>query len=164
MQIKRDINRLAQIFFIFAAIWPSLAFAEPPSEGHVIHVYDGDTIRIQKGSKKYKIRLLGVDTPEKEGPYTRAEPFGIEASRRTRGLVEGKTVNLIYGSGRKWDKYGRLLAFVYLNDGRSLGEILLSEGLAEVYRKASHKKKKLYYRLQDQARKQRIGMWSKTRR
>jgi len=132
---------------------------QPPKQGFVIYVYDGDTILVISGGKKMKIRLLGVDTPEKDGPYTKAEPLGQEAGRRVAELALRKKVTLIYGGDTLKDKYGRYLAHVILPDGRTLNEILLKEGLAEAYRKFGYSRKKLYRRLEANARTACLGIW-----
>lgn len=131
----------------------------PPEHGLVIHVYDGDTILVISGGKKMKIRLLGVDTPEKQGPYTKAEPLGEEAGLRMTELALRKKVTLIYGGDSLKDRYGRYLAHVILPDGRSLNEIMLKEGLAEAYRKFRYSRKKLYQKLEAKAKADCLGIW-----
>jgi len=136
--------------------------AAPPAETAVVsRVFDGDTVAVRIGRKKRNVRLLGIDAPEKDGPYTTAEPFGAEAASRAAQLALGETVTLVYAGDRREDRYGRALAYVVLPDGRSLGEVLLAEGLAEVFRKSRHPLKKRYQRLQSQARRQCLGMWKR---
>ena len=79
----------------------------------VTHVTDGDTIGVGRGWRYEKVRLIGVDTPETVHPNKPVEYFGKEASAFTKQLCEGKTVRLEYDWQRK-DKYGRTLAYVYL--------------------------------------------------
>jgi micrococcal nuclease len=76
-------------------------------------VVDGDTIILSNGEK---VRLIGVDTPETVRPNTPVEYYGKEASAFTKKMVEGKPVRLEYDWQQR-DKYGRLLAYVYLMDG-----------------------------------------------
>ncbi|XOB46405.1 MAG: thermonuclease family protein [Candidatus Nealsonbacteria bacterium] len=78
----------------------------------VIKVIDGDTIEIEKG---YKVRYIGIDTPETVHPSKPVECFGIEASNKNKELVEGKKVRLEKDVSET-DKYGRLLRYVYVND------------------------------------------------
>ena len=79
----------------------------------VKRVVDGDTIVLDTGDK---VRLIGVDTPETVHPNKPVEFFGKEASAFTKALCEGKKVRLEY-DWQKEDKYHRLLAYVYLEDG-----------------------------------------------
>ena len=76
-------------------------------------VVDGDTIIL---STKERVRLIGVDTPETKHPNKPVEQYGKEASAFTTRIVEGKKVTLEYDQEKR-DKYGRLLAYVYLEDG-----------------------------------------------
>ncbi len=132
---------------------------EPPNHGLVVHVYDGDTILVSLGGKKIKVRLLGIDAPEKEGPYTKKEPLGEEARRRVIELALRKKVALIYEGDSLKDRYGRYLAHVILPDGRTLNEILLKEGLAEAYRKFRYSRKKRYRKLEAKAKAACRGIW-----
>ncbi|VAX17524.1 hypothetical protein MNBD_NITROSPINAE02-392 [hydrothermal vent metagenome] len=131
----------------------------PPESGLVTRVYDGDTIAVNINGKENKVRLLGIDTPEKKGPYTKEEPMSADASRRTAQLALNKIVTLVYGGETLRDRYKRLLAHVILPDGRTLNEILLKEGLAEVFRKFRYSNKALYFRLQKEARRMCVGIW-----
>jgi micrococcal nuclease len=91
----------------------------------VTKVTDGDTIRLGAlGS----VRLIGIDTPE---VYGDAECFGREASRfAARLLPLGTRVRYRIGvEGR--DRYGRLLAYVWLPDGRMLNRVMIEEGYAQ---------------------------------
>ena len=60
---------------------------DPPGTYRVVKVFDGDTIMVFDGDSKEKVRLLGIDAPETGGPYTKLEPYGIEAKKRMRELV-----------------------------------------------------------------------------
>jgi len=84
----------------------------------VTRVIDGDTLVLDGGER---VRLIGVDTPETVHPQKPVEYFGKEASEFTRRTAEGRRVRLEYdqGTGRQ-DRYGRTLAYVYLEDGQLL--------------------------------------------
>ncbi|MGK7345206.1 MAG: thermonuclease family protein [Candidatus Nitrospinota bacterium M3_3B_026] len=122
-------------------------------------VFDGDTLLVLIGGREEKVRLLGIDTPETDGPYTSLEPLGEEAKERAAELALGKKVGLVYGGTTLRDKYGRLLAYVHLPDGRVLNEALLEEGLAEAYRRFSHPRKSFYVYLEWKAWVERKGIW-----
>jgi micrococcal nuclease len=94
-------------------------------------VVDGDTFIIMYRGQQTKVRLIGVDTPEAyDYKNVREEPGGKEASAYTRSLIEGKQVTLEFDHVM-YDKYNRLLAYVYLSDGRMLNALLVEKGYAE---------------------------------
>ena len=77
---------------------------------------DGDTLVLDGGER---VRLIGVDTPETVHPNKPVERFGKEASAFTKELTDGKRVRLEFEQGSaRTDRYGRTLAYVYLEDGR----------------------------------------------
>lgn len=92
----------------------------------VASVHDGDSLRLDDGRR---VRLIGVNAPELARDNRPAEPLAEEAARALREAVDGREVTLAYGRERK-DHYGRTLAHVYDEEGRSLEAELLSRGLA----------------------------------
>ncbi len=94
------------------------------------HVVDGDTIIVETNNKNEKVRLIGVDTPETVHPLKPVEDFGKEASDFTRRMVEGKKVRLEFDWQLR-DKYGRLLAYVYLGKGTFLNAEIIKQGYGE---------------------------------
>lgn len=96
----------------------------------VIRVIDGDTIEVQLNGKTEKVRLIGVDTPETVHPVIGEEPYGKAASNFTKSQLEGKQVTLEFDVQER-DQYGRLLAYVWLND-QLFNEVLVREGYAQV--------------------------------
>lgn len=98
----------------------------------VLRVVDGDTLRIRmEGGREEVIRLLGIDTPETVKPNSPVEPYGKEASQFAKDTLLNETVCLEFDV-QKRDKYDRLLAYVYLEDGTFVNELLLLEGYAQV--------------------------------
>ncbi|MFH1624734.1 MAG: thermonuclease family protein [Pseudomonadota bacterium] len=87
----------------------------------VARVVDGDTIIVNIFGKKERVRLIGVDTPETKHPKKPVEYYGEDAYQFTKRLCEGERVRLEYDPNNKYlkhrDKYGRLLAYVFLTDG-----------------------------------------------
>ncbi len=95
----------------------------------VSRVVDGDTIEVSPVVEDVsEVRLIGVDTPE---VYGEAEPFGAEASEFTKQALSGQHVALELDA-EKIDPYGRLLAYVWLEDGGMFNETLVEEGYAQV--------------------------------
>ena len=99
-------------------------------EAQVVRVVDGDTIKVLINGTEYRVRYIGIDTPETKHPTRGVEPFGPEASQLNRELVEGKVV-LLEKDVSETDQYGRLLRYVYVDD-LMVNEELLRRGLARV--------------------------------
>lgn len=125
----------------------------------VERVVDGDTLVLAGGER---VRLIGVDTPETKHPTKPVEPFGPEASAFTKKAVEGQAVTLKFDR-EKYDRYQRLLAYVYRDDW-CLNEELIRNGLSECVTKypfdSSMKEK--FRQAEDQARRERRGIWSQS--
>lgn len=81
----------------------------------VTRVIDGDTIEVDIDGAVYKVRYIGIDTPETVHPSEPVECFGKEASEKNRQLVEGKLVGLEKDVSET-DVYGRLLRYVWVGD------------------------------------------------
>jgi micrococcal nuclease len=122
----------------------------------VRQVFDGDTITV---SGVGTVRLIGVDAPEKTGGYRQSEPYGDEATRFMKALVDGKLVRLEYDGERK-DPYDRTLAYVYLEDGTLANEAIIRAGLAETYRRFTYRLKAQFQAAEKEAREARRGMWA----
>lgn len=78
------------------------------------------------------MRLLAVDTPETVHPTKKIEYYGPEASAFTKDMLTGQKVWIEYGK-TKLDRYGRTLAYVWLEDGTLFNLTLIEEGYARVY-------------------------------
>ena len=92
----------------------------------VARVVDGDTIELESGER---VRYIGINTPETVKPNAPVECFGHEASAYNRQLVAGKRVRLAKDVSER-DRYGRLLRFVYLEDGTFVNDVLVRDGYA----------------------------------
>jgi len=125
----------------------------------VRQVIDGDTITVAGVGT---VRLLGVDAPEKTGSYRESEPYGDEAARFLRSLLNGKLVRLEYDGERK-DQYNRTLAYVFLEDGTLANEAIIRAGLAETYRRFDYWRKPAFQAAEREARDARRGMWARQR-
>jgi micrococcal nuclease len=123
-------------------------------------VIDGDTIAVEKNGKKEKVRLIGVDTPETVHPSKPVEYFGKEASEFTRKNVEGKRVRLEY-DWQSRDKYGRLLAYVYIEDGTFLNAEIIRQGYGFAYTRFPFKYLKDFRQYEREARGNNRGLWVK---
>ncbi|AOH54088.1 hypothetical protein ABE28_006965 [Peribacillus muralis] len=128
----------------------------------IVRVVDGDTVKIKLANgNEETVRLLLIDTPETVHPSKPVQPFGPEASKFTKNLMPaGSTVEVETGIGER-DKYGRLLAYFYV-DGKMVNKLLLEKGLARVAYVYAPNTKYLaeLESIQKQAQKGRIGIWS----
>lgn len=118
--------------------------------GEVVGISDGDTIEVLRDGRAVKVRLHGVDTPEK------AQAFGTRARQFTADLVHRHTITV---QVRDTDRYGRLVAEVLLSDGRSLNRELVRAGMAWWYRQYAPGDTELA-RLEADARESQRGLWS----
>ncbi len=97
-------------------------------------VVDGDTIDVSINGKTERIRLIGMDTPETVDPRTVVQCFGKEASDKAKATLTGAKVRLEQDATQgERDKYGRILAYVFLEDGSNFNKYMISEGYAHEY-------------------------------
>jgi micrococcal nuclease len=144
-------------FFFFQTPVTSQAESTPVQ---VVRVIDGDTIQVCcVFGDRVTVRYIGIDTPETHHPMKGVEYFGKEASEANRVLVEGRTVTLEFDV-QQFDKYGRILAYIYLEDGTFVNAWLVEHGYAMVMTFPPNVKHEgLFLRLQREAREARRGLW-----
>jgi micrococcal nuclease len=108
---------------------------ELPVPVSVVRVIDGDTVDVQlPDSTTERIRLIGIDTPEVVDPRKPVQCYGREASAHAHELLDGQSVSLeLDASQGERDVFGRLLAYVWLADGRNFGEVMIADGYAHEY-------------------------------
>jgi len=124
----------------------------------VVRVVDGDTIYVQLADRVEKIRYIGVNTPEIHHPIKGEEPGGREAAAMNRRLVGGRPVRLELDV-RSRDRYGRLLAYVWLGDTMVNAE-LVRRGYAQVMTVPPNVRyQDLFVKLQREARDAGRGLW-----
>jgi len=124
----------------------------------VVYVYDGDTIKLADGRR---VRLIGINTPELDHNGAAHEPFAAAARTALQDLAGtgNRIVELQLGS-EHFDHYGRLLAHVFLQDGRNVAAALLQRGLATTLVVPPNTwGQACYQRLEDSARIDRLGLW-----
>ena len=132
----------------------------------VVRIVDGDTIVARFNGKEEKVRFIGVNTPEST---TRHEPYGKEASAYTKKELKNKKIYLEKDVGER-DKYGRILAYIWLEKPASFAEKeiragmfnarLVAEGYAQVMTVPPNVKyADLFVRLQREAREANKGLW-----
>lgn len=126
-------KRIKLTIVLLLALSVAACSADADKNYRVRAVLDGDTIELSNGAR---VRYLGIDTPETRvnisGDWVfKPEPFAVQAMQMNESLVENKKVTLEFDIKKK-DKYGRLLAYVYV-DGVMVNEELIKSGFASVY-------------------------------
>jgi endonuclease YncB( thermonuclease family) len=108
-----------------AAACPAREISERVS---VVHVYDGDTLKLSDGRR---VRLIGINTPELRPEQPGGQPYAAAAKTALQSLLDrnNRTLLLQYGQEHN-DHYGRLLAHAFLDSGDNVAVHLLQAGLA----------------------------------
>ena len=137
------------ILLLLLIFIPALSLAW---SGKVVGVADGDTIEVMHDGKGEKIRLYGIDCPEKK------QDFGQRAKKYTSENVFGKVVEV---EAIDTDRYGRTVGLVHLGNKYSLNEALIASGYAWVYKQYCGKPRcKEWLKVELEARNKKIGLWS----
>lgn len=121
----------------------------------MVAVSDGDTITVlESPSRQVKVRLMGIDAPEKK------QPFGQVSKKNLSDLSFGRTVDVVW---RKHDRYGRVVGQVFV-DGKDTGLEQIKHGLAWHYKNYMKEQdpadRTKYTVAENAARKSNIGLWS----
>jgi micrococcal nuclease len=134
--------------------------APPALHGLVVRIVDGDTIGVRLGDRLETVRYIGVNTPEVHHPRKGEEPGGREALAVNRRLVERKTVRIELDV-RSRDRYGRLLAYVWVGETMVNAE-LVRLGYAQVMTIPPNvRHQELFVKLQRDARQAGRGLWKR---
>lgn len=126
----------------------TLALMTPELTGKVVAIADGDTLTVLVDKVGVKIRLDGIDAPE------RAQPFGTRSREKLSELVFGKTVRVVTKGS---DRYGRTIGVVFI-DGENVNAKMIESGLAWHYKRYSTDAE--LDRLERDARREKRGLWS----
>lgn len=136
---------------------------------NVVKVVDGDTLKLSSGEK---VRLIGIDTPEayygdklvrdskRSGKDVKTiMALGRKASAFTKDLCLNKRVRLEYDAEKR-DRYGRSLAYVFLEDGTFINAKIIEEGYAQIMTIPPNVKYAGQFQaLERIARKEMKGLW-----
>jgi len=152
MQFTKNIVQFAWVaFFLITGCHSNIENkTEGLLKGYVVSIADGDTFTLLTNeSRQLKIRLYGIDCPEKK------QAFGKAAKQELSGLVYNKHVSI---KQMDIDRYKRLVAIVYDEANNCVNETMLTKGFAWHYRKYDNS---VYWQqLEDNARKQKRGLWA----
>lgn len=131
------------LFLFFTSLTLSAQY-----QGQVISITDGDTFTIlREGNKTEKIRLYGIDCPEKGQPFGRQAKFGLSQ------LIFNKTVSIEF---KNLDRYKRSIAIVYCN-GVNINEQMLIRGWAWHFKRYDNNPD--WAKLEEKARISKQGLW-----
>ena len=133
-----------RIFILFCL----LSCTSREQVGQVVKVIDGDTFDLKSGEEKIRVRLFGIDSPE------RGQAFNVKAKEFTAGLIAGKDVRVVI---RNKDRYGRFVGDVYLADGEYVNAEIVRAGYAWHFTRYSNDAK--LAALQEEAKKNKRGLW-----
>ena len=130
----------------------------------VVRVVDGDTIKVETSTPPpgiavaETIRLVGVDTPEIVDRRKPVQRFAKEASNYVKARLTGKSVRLAFDKDLR-DRYGRLLAYVFLEDGSCFDLELILEGYGYAYVKYPFFFMEEFRHAELEARYEKRGLW-----
>jgi micrococcal nuclease len=132
----------------------------------VAEVIDGDTLDIRMSDNQLvRVRMLGIDTPETKHPTIGVMYYGPEASEYVKNLIGTRPILLRLDTvGDQRDLYGRLLAYVCLEDGRIVNEEIIKNGFGYADLRFEHSQIGLYETLMDEAQQNKAGLWENVRR
>lgn len=154
--MKKKLVLIISIFFISA----NMVFAK--DKVTFSKCVDGDTFKVLLDDKEYTVRMLAIDTPESVHPSKGVEYYGKEASDFTCDKVtKAKTIELEYDDNSdKLDKYGRLLAWVFVDD-ELLQQTLIEQGYAKIaYLYGDYKYTNILQEKQELAEVTNLGIWN----
>jgi micrococcal nuclease len=131
--------------FLFALIYLTAA---DTLTGKVVRIADGDTVTILVGGNQVRVRLFGIDAPERGQDYSR------KSSEALADLVFGKEVRVVVHDK---DRYGRTVGDIYVGS-TFVNETMVKDGWAWNY--AHYSKSKHYAELEREAREAKKGLWA----
>ena len=144
----------ARVITLFLLVFLSLAAFADSLTGKVVKITDGDTLYVLDANyKEHKIRLAGIDAPE------RKQAYGLASRKHLASIVASKQVTVEY---QKRDRYGRIVGKVLVNGVDACLE-QVKAGFAWHYKKYQHEQspedRRLYADAENQARNERLGLW-----
>lgn len=132
-----------------------------PGLYHVTEFVDGDTIIVDMNGTDETLRFIGVDTPETHDPRKAVQCFGVAAAAFTKNLIGSSDVRLEADPlNTNRDRYGRLLRYIYLPDGRLVNAEIIKQGYGFAYTGFPFSKSDEFVNYQKIARENNLGLWN----
>lgn len=160
---------LTAVIFLFAWGGQELGWFDAPTQQleqnqpglyTVTRFSDGDTITVDMNGTAETIRMIGVDTPETHDPDTPVQCYGPAASAYTKNLIGDQKVRLEADpTNQNRDRYGRLLRYVYLPDGRLVQAEIIKNGYGFSYTQFPFTKTDEFEALENEAEQAKRGLW-----
>lgn len=149
MDNKTDLALIRfSLLSLFLLLFWSSSVGAPFFIGKCLAVLDGDTVGVSKDGPAIRIRIEGIDCPERD------QPFAEQAKAFTANLIAGKAVTVVE---KEKDVYGRTVARIFV-DRRDVSVELLKAGLATHYKQ--YNSDWLLAALEKQAKVDKVGMWA----
>ncbi len=162
--ISQRVRMIAWLCLCFFTSLPAISDSACPGANYdetsrIKYIHDGDTLHLKDGRK---VRLIGINTPEVAHGNNAAQPFAAEASNALKALFkDNKSISLIYGE-EKYDRYERLLAHGFTDNGENIQAALLGQGHARVITFPPNSRFSACYLQQERkARCKKAGLWKK---
>jgi len=147
---------LYSVFWLFILLICAVGQSFAEGGFNVRWVDDGDTIVLMDDRR---VRYIGINAPEIDHKDKKAEPCGYSAKNYNKNMVLSKKVRLEFDKG-KHDQYGRLLAYVFLEDGTFVNEVMIKQGHAYcLYRNPNKRYNKKLLKAQRDAMIAKRGIW-----
>jgi len=129
---------------------------------NVVKVVDGDTLSLDINGKTETLRLIGINTPETVDSRKPVECFGKESSDKAKELLTGKKVLIEKDASQgERDKYDRLLAYIFLEDGTNFNKYMIEQGYAYEYTyNTPYKYQKEFKEAELEAKNNERGLWA----
>jgi micrococcal nuclease len=171
VRLRRN-HKISLIVFVLAAAitlaqhygWidgaKEAAVVNQPGLYTINHFVDGDTIAVNMNGTKETVRFIGVDTPETHKPNTPVQCYGVAAAAYTKNTIGKGSVRLEADPlNTDRDRYGRLLRYVYLQDGRLMNKLLIQNGYGFYYPYFPFSKKAEFNAAEKVAMANHTGLW-----
>ena len=149
---------MKKVVLMLLLLFPLITYGEVVEFNKCV---DGDTFKVVINDEVKTVRMLAIDTPESVHPTKEVEPYGIESSKYTCNiLTNASKIELEYDNNSdKTDKYGRVLAWVFVDD-ELLQDSIIKKGYAEVaYLYGDYKYTSILQDHEAVAKSQKIGIW-----
>jgi endonuclease YncB( thermonuclease family) len=140
---------------------PATLQQNQPGQYSINHFIDGDTIAVNMNGSIETVRMIGVDTPETHKPNTPVQCYGPEAADFTKTLIGQSSVRLQADPlDTNRDRYGRLLRYVYLQDGQMVETELINNGYGFAYTQFPFQKSTEFKNDEQAAKDAKKGLWA----
>jgi micrococcal nuclease len=150
--IRRTLSTLFLTFLFLAA-----ASTQATNLFTVTRVADGDTVTCEGYGITFKVRLAGIDTPEKGSKKRPGQPYAEQARNYLQSLILDKQITIEQVG---LDGFNRVLGVIYVN-GLNVNLEMVKRGYAEVYRGKHKVDIRPYWEAEKEAKAKKLHIWSR---